>query len=294
MKLFCEVPPPERHAVSAVNRHATWITWSPAARSLLPQLLEEVSRLGPPELVHLSGGAPYNSTYSFGEALAARPLRNDLVSFARAFTQIKPQSRILCLTELFFEDLTGETLAYVLAFVRDVIARSQEDDFAALYTPLGATGLDVAGFPLHADLYKPETLLNVFDDVPLDESGASLFVDVPTFFQLLRELPQLPLSTQAELITCLTTPVTTDRYERFVSLLYDENNEWTNPLFESLQSHQMRIRMTCGEGYLINDRQWLHGRDAPTGGVSPRRLHRLVFSSVPEPGCSPTHGPTTE
>jgi hypothetical protein len=44
-----------------------------------------------------------------------------------------------------------------------------------------------------------------------------------------------------------------------------------------MEQRQLRIKLYAGQGYLLSDRAWLHGRDAPRGGVPINRLHRLVF-----------------
>jgi hypothetical protein len=63
----------------------------------------------------------------------------------------------------------------------------------------------------------------------------------------------------------------------FYDLLYTYSAYWTKRLTDAMIDHQFLLPFKYGEGYMINDRKWLHGREAPTGGVATNRVHRLVF-----------------
>src|SRR3954469_9477362 len=60
MQIFQPVEPPLRHRDNPLNAHAGWFTWSDAMRELILHRLPEPS--GPPTLVHLLGGKPYDQT----------------------------------------------------------------------------------------------------------------------------------------------------------------------------------------------------------------------------------------
>lgn len=74
------------------------------------------------------------------------------------------------------------------------------DDRAAMYTPLAQTGRHVADFPLHADLYLPKLLFNVFDHVAEDDSGASLFVSLTALRQIMNKRKGITHATKARIL----------------------------------------------------------------------------------------------
>lgn len=133
-------------------------------------------------------------------------------------------------------------------------------------------------FALHADLYPPMFLLNIFDDVPSDSSGASLFLPAERFFESIHSLQCIPGDIKAAMVDCLDRPVPEDRYQEFYDLLHGDH-QWTGELQKELQGHARAIKLFRGEGYILNDRRWLHGRTAPSGGVPQNRLYRLVFDT---------------
>ena len=42
---------------------------------------------------------------------------------------------------------------------------------------------------------------------------------------------------------------------------------------------QEKIKLLYGQGYMIHDRKWLHGRDSPSNGVKSNRLYGFVFDN---------------
>jgi hypothetical protein len=283
MKIFDEVAQPTGCATSPLNEHGLWMSWSEAARDFLAGAVPNLFVLPPPSIVHLRTGEQYDITYSLlGEDVLIEDLLSaEAISFARGLaSNWRPDGKIVLLTNLLNGNIDTKTLHYALALTRDLLVHENRDDFAALYSPLGHLGSGASDFYLHADLYEPEMLLNVFDDVPDDESGASIFLSVPKFCAILSEITLMPVSLRKKAISCLLQAGTTDRYNEFFSLLYNPENAWFEHVRASLVAEQLPIKLQRGEGYLIHDREWLHGRTAPNGGVGPWRLHRLVFKAM--------------
>jgi hypothetical protein len=76
-----------------------------------------------------------------------------------------------------------------------------------------------------------------------------------------------------------------DRYEEFYSLLYDEDQRWSAELQKVLFKESICQKFNKGQGYMINDRVWMHGRGATKGLVNGKRLHRLVFNNKETSDC---------
>ena len=140
------------------------------------------------------------------------------------------------------------------------------------------------GFPLHADLYVGRKLLTIFEDVAVDDTGMSLLLTADDFFNAMKDIASMPESVRELAKHLLAGMHSEDRFEEFYSLLYGSGdgfernpNPWSDELRVAMDALCSRISLS-GARYLLNDRLWLHGRTAPSGGVSMRRMHRLAFS----------------
>jgi hypothetical protein len=278
MQLFERIEAPASQACWVSG--AQWNTWSVDFRHFLRAYGGTLAEAPRPVLRHILDGRPYDYTFSisFSEVSSQLDL-SALHEFAVGLYDLQFQAdRLIFLDRLLNRDLSGNGLQWLFAFFRETIVRLAGDEMAALSTPLGRVGPSVAGFPLHADLYPAETLFNVFDEVPSDDSGASLFLDFATLTKLMSEIAGVPSEIKELVHECREDVLTTDRFEDFYSALHSGNTPWKAELERAMLASAERIRLHGGQGYLLNDRKWLHGREAPTGGVSGRRLHRLVFN----------------
>jgi hypothetical protein len=183
------------------------------------------------------------------------------------------------LTNLIDETITRNMLSIIFACFRDAHTLLSKDNTSALYAPLGNIGKRAGEFFLHADLYGPDILFNVFEEVPNDETGASTFISASELQAILHDLAAVPAVTRQNIMKCLTSKRKTDGFHELFDLLHSPYNKWTFDLGIALKNRQSKIKMETGQGYIINDRKWLHGREKPTGGVSSKRLHRLAFRS---------------
>ncbi len=231
-----------------------------------------------PELIHVDDYREYDLTYTGAiEAITDGVLFDGLMTVAKAFYRLEPPTGICLLTQLVDEGLDFRGLHSFLAYVRAALVRLAGDGWAALYAPLGTTGSRAGRFPLHADLYRPIMLMNVFEEVPADRSGKSVFLSAASFAEAMAETPSLPDEVRQEILAMLTDEADLDGYTRFFSLVHGRDKPWAKDLDSRMRQRQTTVRLDAGEGYLIHDRRWLHGRESPRGGVSGQRLHRLVF-----------------
>jgi hypothetical protein len=260
--------------------HVKWLTWSAPARRLLSRFGAEAEQLPSPKHIRLLGGLEFDHTYSIPMADIRRlDCFPKLEQMGMALRSQQPEDGLILFRELLDDKFAGEHLHKLFACLREILAESTGKILGALYAPLSYVGRKAGDFPLHADLYVPDLLWNVFDRVPTDGSGMATLLPILTFRELLQEA-QTPLAERKVLLSCLEDDSLEDRFRTFYDLLYVNGADWTDRLTALMTQRQFRLPLGYGQGYLINDRNWLHGREAPAGGVTTKRVHRLVFFGV--------------
>jgi hypothetical protein len=279
MTLFERIESPRRQARLALNRHASWYTWSTESLRFLRSWQGYVTKLPTPLLISLPGDPSYPYTYSLRlSSIRDRSLARELTHMVLGLCQMRPAARVLLFHNLLNENLDGQGIHFLFAGFRAALVRMTGDPNCALYAPLDAA--DRKDFALHADLYIPPILFNVFDHVSADGSGASVFLRTSTLRELLPSVPGLPVSVRRTIVARLSEPVVEDGFDQFFDLLHGEGHPWTQPLQKRMKAAQFRIKLYRGQGYLIHDRLWLHGREALVARVGNRRLHRFIFNPV--------------
>jgi hypothetical protein len=169
-----------------------------------------------------------------------------------------------------------------------------------------ATGPGYAGFstnalPLHTDRAgtpAPPTLLVMLCSVPADSGGESIFVDGEELFSVLaHERPDILAAAQRPGCVffggdgdALRTSIFSKIDERRVAVRFrsDELATIMRPLRDHLpallaimERLSIRIPLRCGQGYVVQNGRWLHGRTAFTGQ---REAYRVL---VEPPRYSP-------
>jgi hypothetical protein len=199
----------------------------------------------------------------------------ELTRLAESLLTLKPRGELLLLSALINRVVTPKVLHSLLAALRTRMVSLAGNPAAALMTPVSTTRRD-AGFALHADLFKESRLLLVFDQIPEDGSGATLLLPTPALMKA-AEATSMPLAARQRLGRLFQESLKTDAFDELYDLLHSTHHAWTARLNEHLVRHQLRLRLRRGEGYLLNDRNWLHGRQAASQPVTSRRFRRLVF-----------------
>jgi len=230
-----------------------------------------------PPLRRVGGLDQYDRTYSWSSTYwTDENLRKRFTSFVRSLAATRPNREIILLDGLISENIDSRRLHTLFALLRGVLVELADDERAAMYAPLGEIGARAGDFLLHADLYVPSILFNVFDQVPRDGSGASTFLSVTSLRKLLRALPSLPARKAKTILELFKQEPRVDRFDVLYDLLHGDH-PWVPELERAMEQRQLRIKLHRGQGYLLSDRAWLHGRDAPLGGVPANRVRRLVF-----------------
>jgi hypothetical protein len=274
--IFERADPSSGQGKLAVNRHASWWTWSSDARQVFRSWNNSGIRLPAPVLTQLPGDRAYPYTYSIRfSQLRSRVLREELLLLASSLRLAGPGGRLMLFTGLLDDYLEGDRLQFLFAGLRAAMVRMTGDRLAALHVPLDSA--DRKDFPLHADLYPPPILFNVFDGVDVGNRGASIFLKTSVLKGRLSRIAEMPAAVGRKIARLLTDEVTGDHFNEFFDLLHGPDHAWTPVLERLMRQQQLLIKMRRGQGYMIDDRQWLHGRAAVSGTVGKRRLQRLLF-----------------
>ena len=277
--IFCRIEPPDNLAHLAINRFATWHTWSDAFRAFLVHADDELRRFPSPPTIRVKRLSDYDYTFSLPPTLwEDASLHKQFKSFVQSLAKVRPTGRLMFFDKLLGAHLDGPKLHVLFALLRGTLAKSATNDFAAMYTPLGDTGAAVGDFLLHADLYVPQYLFNVFDNVSADDGGASTFLAVSSLKRIVAQQPGLPGAVARHLTSVFERESKSDRFEKCFDLLHGEH-PWVPQLEQSLVEQQMQIPLRAGQGYLLHDRSWLHGRNKPYGGVPENRVRRLIYGN---------------
>jgi hypothetical protein len=266
----------ELAARSASFPGARWLTWSAAFRRCLDEH-RSWARVLRPTIIHLARAKEYSYTFTVTRAgWHSSAFARDLRPFLSEFLAFDPSRSIYFLTALSTV-AQGWPLHTLFATLRAAMAAETGDAWAVMYAPLANVGKHAGEFPLHADLYLPEVLVNAFEVVPGDGSGRTTLLPIDDFFRVLRASAHVPAAARDKMAELLLSPLGTDAYTEFYNLLHGSENSWTAPLDSDLRTAQRVIALGRYEGYLLHDRRWLHGREAPSSGVSRNRLRRLIY-----------------
>lgn len=271
------IEPPARQRRFAISKRATWLTWSGDFRRFLAEWSRYARHAPRPGTKVIGRVRRYAETYWH-----RLDERSDIGSMLRAYTRALMRGvdrGTLCFFDgLLADGMTRNSIHLLLAAMREVVVTVLGDRRAALYNPLGSLGKRAGDFPLHADLYAPRFLFNIFDEVPGDGSGASTFLSTGELRTALSTVT-MPGAVRMSILACQRRVSATDRYDEFYDLLHASRHPWSRELQTALRRAQHVMPFTRGQGYLIDDRRWLHGREAPSGGVTQNRIHRLIFDS---------------
>jgi hypothetical protein len=259
----------------AAPSHLGCYTWSAPIRAAIREWIRFAD--GDCRLVHLRDGRNYDYTFTLRRAASSRIAREALRDVIDGFLSLEPPNGIMFLTDLCDDDMTSRSLHLLFAALRDGIASTLGDEFAALYAPVQPSGNWVGHLPLHADLYVSSLLLNVFDDVD-DSSPDATFLSFDHFSTLLRGCTTLPRDVADRVISTIEHNPPHDLFDEVFDLLYGPR-PWAAELAELLTAASLRLPARRGSGYVVTDRLWLHGR-APTDQPVPQhRIRRLTFDT---------------
>lgn len=282
-RLFAPIPTPPRHRNGSASHDVRWYTWAPSVKLLLESNLKDLLSLPKPRTTFVRGCAPYGATYTFRRTDLNRALLVFARDSAERLLQTRVDRRIRFFTGLLDAPMSSDLFHKYIALLRTGIVMLTGDPRTALHAPVKAERHD-DGFPLHADLFLTDRLWLTFDDVPRGSSGQSLFLARPLFDRIVKTAEFLPREVKKRILSLLDHETHRDAFDEFFALLYSPKNGWSASLIERMYAHCWRLKFRRGEGYLLHDGHWLHGRTAVRGRVSPARFRRLIYGTECMPG----------
>lgn len=253
-----------------------WLSWGENAIHFFQTCGKDVDQLAAPSKISVRGCSPYECSYSYRLSRIDRSLRERVLSLSESLLSFPLGSTLNLLTGMLDPPSSSSRLAKLFALLRAGVVRLTGDPKSALNAPVFATRRD-DGFPLHADLFLTERLFLIFDDVPQGPLGASLFLPVKTLLDVASQLHGMPPQVAGRLRHLVKNSAARDSFDEFYDLLYSEDHAWRDEMAGAIKLVRSQIKLNRGEGYLINDRHWLHGRNPLHGAVSRSRFRRLVF-----------------
>jgi hypothetical protein len=275
-KIFEETLVPPWHRRNALGRTTPWFTWSTAFRQFAWGLEHAGVLRRRATLKWIRGCEPSAATYSLPLDWLEDKLRRELLAFTADLPGSSDREDLRLFRDMLVPPFDQGQMRAVFSLFRTALVMIAEDERAALYSPVAPKSTDT-GFKLHADLFLTTKVWLIFDDIPDDGSGASLFVTRRDLLQTVRSLQSIPAMTAAKIATLMTQRLKRDSFERLYWLIHSEQNRWHEPLMNALDEKVKSIALRRGEGYLMNDRRWLHGRTAASGAVTAKRFHRLSY-----------------
>jgi hypothetical protein len=247
----------------ALRECARWLTWSKEVRWLLHEFARETADWPEPRHVRLLGGVEFDHTFTVSEKLrSALRCGGKMTALAEAVRLTHPGQHVLLFRDLLDDHFDFRALSRLWAVLRDTIAELCGHPMAALYAPLSYVGPSAKNFPLHADLYRPERLWNVFDRVPPDGSGAATLLSMHEFFALAAAI-RVPAEAQRALRSCIEDENSGERFRRFYDLLHVNNEPWSSDLAENCRKAR-RSSAFRARGGLLDPRSLVAARARST------------------------------
>ena len=241
--IFEPVVPPLRQRRYALGRSIPWLTWSEEFRYFLRGWGEYARGVKRTKVKVAERRGQYGDTFCHRlDVKSDGALSEQLVVFGRSLAGHAGTGALFFFDGLLSRAYGRRAIHLLFAALREVFVAEYRDPRAALHSPLGSGRSDQGEFPLHADLYVPRYLFNIFDHIPLDGSGASVFLRVEQFHQVLREVTSMPAGIRLQIRACFAPLVASDRYDELYDLLYGTQHPWVGELTGRLR--QARHRQT--------------------------------------------------
>lgn len=278
MKVFEEIDSPPEHQTFSKQNNVKWFTWSNEINSLSPMIRNATLNYGSPEAVTFKS-VHYKKTFTINLNKIDNQLSDKLVAISKSMQKIKLKNRLFFFDKLINDNINADSFHFLFAAIRSQISLVKKNQMASLYPPLESHNPN-DDFPLHCDFYGPLRLWNIFEDVAPDKYGATILLCREKMIKhIMPRVTQLPSDKKKRIISILNLGVIDfdEPYPEFFLLLHDKKNKWTVDLEKRMNECSLRIKFKKGQGYMIHDRRWLHGRERTFQEISTKRLHRLLF-----------------
>lgn len=278
MKIFKEIQSPAEHMELTSSHRAKWFTWSDDMLSVSDEIEAESTKYGPPDQIPFKT-VDKGATYSVDLKRVGPVFCKTILKISDGIGKIKLKDELY-----FFDDMIGNTFSseafqFLISCIRADLSTRRGDEMGSLYPPL-STAKPKNTFPVHSDFYFPVHLWNIFDEVPEGNQGLSLLLQVDTLLnKIIKQIPNFPPDKEAHVRSLFKEKVQNNdhAYYDLFAILHSKENWWAEEIESGIDKYVLSLKLNRGQGYMVNDRKWLHGRGFTADEVTIKRLHRLLF-----------------
>lgn len=254
----------------------TVYTWSDDIKQKLIYVSNELSILKT-HISNICPEEPYGITYLVDERSKLKlssTLRNTINKITSLLLIFQPENGLILLNNLTNSNFPAISLHVLFALISD---NMRNNNNYSLHSPIPEKAKDT-GFPVHADLFKARTLMNVITHVGSEKGGDITLLSRAELENAMNDIVNFPLDVKNKVLAALKFRNDEDAFNYTFDLMYGKHF-WVSELMKNIESRQISIPSQEGIGYILNDGVWLHGRTAILGAVSAMRLQRLIFDN---------------
>ena len=282
MEIFQKTEIPEEHKKFRFSKKVTWYTWSKEMSNFLCTWSNEVKKSNKVRRIYMKNGKYSHDTYSLKiQLIKNKELVNQLQNIADLFYIFKHRTKPMFFTNMINKDITFNGLHCFFAALREILIKKMNDKWSAIYSPVKTQQKNnEKEFPLHYDMFIPKILFMIYNDTPQGKQGSTTFLSTKELKKILAKTKSFPLEKRKIVINMISnTDKQNDQYYAFWDLIHDETSEWYKELHSKMNAKRQIVKFKTGEGFLVHDRLWMHGRTKTKENVNIKRLIRLVFNT---------------
>ena len=245
------------------------MTWSKSMKDILEEFSSNLSQFKKPCVLKFDES--YTKTFTLNLSDNYQLTKSDIV-LIDSFNSILLNEELYILKGLITDKISFNTLHYFFSYLHDIMSIHFRSKVCTLYAPLGETGETGFEFPPHFDLYAQKMLLLIYNDISHEAEGNPTLLSIKKFKSILESHD---LKGKDIILKTISKELETDHYDLIINTLYSDENMWIKDvLFEE----SIKLPVKTGDGFICNDRKWLHGRQNQKYHISQQRLIRFVFN----------------
>ena len=174
---------------------------------------------------------------------------------------------------------TGEHTGAFIAALKDAVIEASGEETVGMKVPIGmGAGIEDGSFPIHTDIWPARYLMNVFNRPAPNHEGASIFLPVSEYEPL--ALAAFGPERLAHIMPILRREVPWDDTQ-YDDLYGHHDHPDDTGIIAATNAAATVVAYERGEGYLVDDAVWMHGRTVMNQEDSVYdRLHRLTFDTA--------------
>ena len=276
------------------------LTWGPTWRPLIERFCAEAAadRVGHVREIHYrkdglidwhpeTDRGTEQTFYLAPDGVADAGLRQEMFALAEAFYEVElPEGDGAILTGMLAGHYRDELLP-LFAFVRTALVELSGQRMAAHFCSTAQSGTvneEPDKFPPHSDMWHTELLFNVFNRTREPGEGDALLIAMDDVWDVLRGAG-VPDEIADKMRADLASAGTCGDFQRFNTWMYEPEHPWFDNVVAALMAAATQLPLGPGQGYFVNDRRWMHGRNMMTWPATlsradrHHRLYRLGYNN---------------